>query len=294
MPYAKNGDVELYYESFGDRADPALVMVNGLGSQCINYRDELIELLVARGLFVVRFDNRDVGLSTKLDAHVTDFAAFVAARRAGTKPDVAYLLSDMALDTVAVMDAVGAERASIFGMSLGGMIVQQTAIDHPERVVSLTSVMSTTGDPDVGQPTPEAQAALYRKPAASRDEVIANALADSLVFGSPQHQEPDYIAARAAAAYDRSFHPAGVARQLMAAQASPSRSLALRSLSTPTLVLHGDCDTLIDVSGGRRTAECVPGATLLILEGMGHDLPKAYWGQIIDAVTGLVALSAAS
>ena len=284
MPYARNQDVELYVESFGDPTNPALVLVNGLGSQCINYPVALIERFVDRGLFVARFDNRDVGLSTKFDSHRPDFHAFSEALRAGRRPDVAYVLADMALDVVAVLDALNIERANIFGMSMGGMIVQQTAIDHPHRVLTMTSVMSTTGDPDVGQPTKEALDALYRKPATSRDEVIANALADSVIFGSPHHQDPDYIAARSAAAFDRCFHPEGVARQLMAVRASGSRSDALRKLSTPTLVLHGDRDTLIDISGGRRTAQCVPGSTFVALEGMGHDLPVAFWDTIVEAV----------
>lgn len=284
MPFAHNGPVDLYYETFGDPHNPALLLVNGLGSQCISYDEQWCARFAARGLFTIRFDNRDVGLSTKFDGIVADLGAVVAARRDGREPDVAYRLSDMADDAVAVLDALGIDRAHVMGLSLGGMIVQQLAIDHPERLLTMTSVMSTTGDPDVGQSTPEALAFLMEPPPTDREAVIERHLAANRVYGSPGHFDAERLRAVAAAAYDRCFDPDGAARQLVAAVASGSRSERLRSLEVPTLVLHGDADTLIDPSGGRRTAECVPGARFVVLEGMGHDYPPAYWDRWVDLV----------
>jgi pimeloyl-ACP methyl ester carboxylesterase len=289
VPYAKNGPTELYYESFGNPADPALLLVNGLGSQCINYREELCQLFVERGFFVTRFDNRDVGLSSKHDEYVPDFSAFAAARRAGEDYPVPYRLPDMAADAVSVLDAIDVERAHVAGMSMGGMIVQQMAIDFPDRVASVTSIMSTTGEHDVGQATPAAFEVLMRAtPAASREEYVERVVADSYVLGSPGHQDDERMREHAARVYDRCFAPAGVTRQLMGIRASGDRATALRSLEVDFLVIHGDHDTLIDISGGRRTADCVPGAAFVALEGMGHDLPPAYWDRIV-ALVGDVA-----
>lgn len=293
MAYARNGTVDIYYETFGDADDPTLLMVNGLGSQCISYRVEWCERFVARGLRVVRFDNRDVGLSTKFDHVPPDFGALASSLKNGVHPEVAYVLSDMADDAVAVLDAVGVDRAHVMGLSMGGMIVQQLAIDHPERVLSLTSVMSSTGDLDAGQPSPEALAALMGPPATDRASAIERHLAGNRIYGSPEHFDPDRLTETAGAAFDRCFDPAGVARQMIAIRASGSRSDALRRLSVPALVMHGDADTLVDMSGGRRTAECIPGARLEILEGMGHDYPPAYWDRWVDLVADH-ALSAGS
>jgi pimeloyl-ACP methyl ester carboxylesterase len=269
MASAHHGDVELYYETFGSVADgDPLLLVNGLGSQCINYRAEWCELFVAAGFFVIRFDNRDVGLSTKF-----------------TGADLpAYRLTDMAGDAIAVLDAVGVERAHVLGLSMGGMIVQTLAIEHPERLRSLTSMMSTTGDPDVGQPSPEAWA-LLRSPAPSgRDGYIARQLDGSRTWGTPACFDADRIARNAGEAYDRCFCPDGQLRQMAAIGASGSRTDALRSVRVPTLVLHGDADRLVDISGGRRTAEVIPGARFVVIEGLGHDYPPAYWDRIVSLV----------
>ncbi len=286
MPYAHNDPVDLYYETVGDPADPALLMVNGLGRQSIDHPSGLCERLAARGLFVIRFDNRDVGLSTKFDQVQPDLAAVVRALRDGREPDVPYRLSDMAGDAVAVLDESGIARAHVVGTSMGGMIVQQLAIDHPTRLVSMTSIMSTTGDHDVGQSTPEAAAVLTGPPPKDRDSAIAQRQEGARVYGSPGHFDGDRIAAEAAAAYDRCFDPAGVARQLVGIMASGSRSAALRSVGVPTLVMHGDADTLVDISGGRRTAECVPGARFEVLDGMGHDCPPAFVDRWVDLIAG--------
>jgi len=264
MAIARNGDVELYYETFGDPADPTLLLVNGLGSQCINFPVEWCEMFATRGYQVVRFDNRDVGLSSKLD---------------GTE----YALADMALDAVAVLDAVGAERAHVMGLSMGGMIVQRLAIDHPERLLSMTSVMSRTGEPEYGQSSSDALAVLTAKPAKTRDEYVDNHVAAIAIYGSdPSWLSEDDLRARAGAAYDRCFCPEGVGRQMVAVIADGSRAEQLRAVSLPVLVLHGSRDTLIDPSGGRRTAEVIPGARYVEIEGMGHDYPPAVWERWVS------------
>lgn len=259
MTIARNGDVEIYYETFGDAADPTLLLVNGLGSQCINFPVEWCEMFAARGYQVVRFDNRDVGLSSKLD-------------------DVEYTLADMALDALAVLDAVGVGRAHVMGLSMGGMIVQRLAIDHADRLLSMTSVMSRTGEPEYGQSSPEALAVLTAKPATSRDEFVANHVAAIGIYGSdPAWIRDDDVRARAGAAYDRCFCPQGVGRQMLAAFHDEPRADALREVRLPALVIHGSRDALIDPSGGRRTAELIPGARYVEIEGMGHDYPPAVW-----------------
>lgn len=261
MAIARNGDVELYYEAFGDASHPTLLLVNGLGSQCINFPTEWCERFVAHGYQVVRFDNRDVGLSSKLDG-------------------VEYTLADMARDAVAVLDAVAVPKAHVMGLSMGGMIVQRLAIDHPERLLSLTSVMSRTGERAFGQSSPEALAVLTGKPARSREEHVADHVAAIGIYGSdPTWLDPADLEARAGAAYDRCFCPAGIARQMAATLGDGSRAEGLRALRLPALVIHGSRDTLIHPSGGRRTAELIPGARYVEIEGMGHDYPPAVWDR---------------
>lgn len=275
MAIARNGEVELYYETFGSPDDPTLVLVNGLGSQCINFDAVWCELFVAEGYQVVRFDNRDTGLSSKLDG-------------------ATYTLSDMAGDVVAVLDAVGVQRAHVMGLSMGGAIVQRLAIEHPDRLLSMTSAMSSTGEPDHGRSSPEALAVLLAPPATSREEHVERHLAAQYVYGSdPAWLDADDIRARAGAAYDRCFHPAGIGRQMNAVITDASRVDALRALDLPVLVLHGSRDTLIDPSGGRRTAELIPGARYEEVEGMGHDYPPAVWptwvhlwSSFVDGIAG--------
>ncbi|MDQ1395669.1 MAG: hypothetical protein QOG64_928 [Acidimicrobiaceae bacterium] len=284
MPYAKNGDVEIYYDTFGDSADAALLLVNGLGSQCINYRAEWCERFAAEGFFVIRFDNRDVGKSTKFADFPPDVPAVAAAVVAGEPPRVPYTLGDMARDAIAVLDSLGIERAHVMGLSMGGMIVQTLAIEHPDRLLSMTSVMSSTGDHDVGQSAPEARTLLMSPPPADRDAFIARHLEGIRTWGSPACIDEERLAAGAAEAFDRCFHPAGQARQLMAVMASPSRTEALGRVQVPALVLHGTADKLIDPSGGLRTAEAIPGARFVSMEGMGHDYPPEYWDRWVQLV----------
>jgi pimeloyl-ACP methyl ester carboxylesterase len=259
--WARNGDVEIYYEVFGDPEDPTLLLINGLGSQCLNYQVEWCQLFCDEGFQVVRFDNRDVGLSTKLEG--TD-----------------YTLTDMADDAVAVLDALGADKAHVMGCSMGGMIVQRLSIDHPDRVFSLTSVMSRTGETGYGESSEEALAFLLAPPAPSREAYIERQVAALHVYGSkPEWLDEEAISARAAAAYDRCFYPEGVGRQMKAVTADGSRAEQLAQLLLPALVIHGSRDTLIAPSGGRRTAALIPGARYVEIEGMGHDYPPPVWKE---------------
>jgi pimeloyl-ACP methyl ester carboxylesterase len=285
MAYARNGDVEVYYETFGDPADEALVMINGLGSQCINYRVEWCEKFVAEGFFVIRFDNRDVGLSTKFSDYDPDLRAAVRALATGERPSAPYTISDMAADAVAVLDHAGVDRAHLMGLSMGGVIVQVLAIEHPERLLSITSVMSSTGDTDVGQPTETARRLLFGPAPTDRESYIARHIEGIRTYGTPACFDEGRLRAFAGEAFDRCFEPPGQARQMMAIMASPHRTEALRSVRTPTLVMHGDSDRLVDLSGGRRTAEVIPGARFEVLEGMGHDYPPDYWDRWVKLVT---------
>jgi pimeloyl-ACP methyl ester carboxylesterase len=259
MPVARNGDVEIYHEAFGTPGDPTLLLVNGLGSQCINYREAWCGKFAAQGYQVVRFDNRDTGLSSKLDGGEYD-------------------LRDMAGDCLAVLDAVGAERAHVMGLSMGGMIVQRLAIEHPERVLSMTSAMSRTGESDSGQTASAALAILLASPPKSRQAYIDGTIEGLRIYGSkPEWLDEDDAREQAGLAFDRCFCSEGRRRQMTAIVADGSRADGLRNLDVPTLVLHGSRDKLIEPSGGRRTAELIPGARYVEIEGLGHDYPTAVW-----------------
>jgi pimeloyl-ACP methyl ester carboxylesterase len=274
MSEATNGDCTIYYETFGSPTDPTLLMVNGLGSQCINYATEWCEMFVAAGFHVIRFDNRDVGLST----HFTDAPL--------DEHGAAYRLVDMANDAIAVLDAAGVERAHAMGLSMGGMIVQHLAIHHRHRLLSIVSVMSRTGEPEYGQATPEALAQLTGTPATDRASAIANRIESHRIWGSPEFEDAERCAADAGRAFDRCFDPAGVGRQRAAIDASGSWGDQLPGVTTPALVMHGTADTLIDISGGKRTAELIPGARFVAIEGMGHDYPPQLWSRWVDEIAG--------
>jgi pimeloyl-ACP methyl ester carboxylesterase len=264
--HSQNGSVELYYETFGNPSDPTLLLVNGLGSQCINFKEAFCEKFVAQGFHVVRFDNRDVGLSS----HLPD------------GPE--YTCSDMADDGFAVLDAVGAERAHIAGWSMGGMIVQTMAIEHPERVLSVTSVMSSPGGVAVAAEPDVAERFNARAPK-SRDEFIAQYIDGLSVWGSPAYQEVDRLTADAGAAYDRSFDPKGKARQMAAILRSGSRQEALGSLKVPALIVHGDADRLVPIAAGELTHKCIPGSRFEVVAGMGHDYPPQVWDQVVELIS---------
>jgi pimeloyl-ACP methyl ester carboxylesterase len=283
---AQANGIELEYDTFGDDADPALLLVMGLGAQMVAWDEEFCRLLAGRGFHVIRFDNRDVGLSTRFE-HADDLnvPAAVMASLSGGKVEAPYRLGDMADDAFGLLDALGLERAHVVGVSMGGMIAQTMAIAHPERLRSLTSIMSTTGDREVGNPTPEALTLLMTRPPSDRDGYLDNAVSSSrLLHGNVLPFDADRARERAGLAFDRAFYPIGVGRQLVAILASGDRTDALGGVTVPTLVIHGDADPLVDHSGGVATAKAVPGAELRTIEGMGHDLPVECWDEIVDAI----------
>jgi pimeloyl-ACP methyl ester carboxylesterase len=275
--------IEIAYQTFGQRSDPALLLVMGLGSQLIHWPEEFCELLAGRGFYVVRFDNRDVGHSTKIeDAPVPDMMAVAAGDASGAR----YTLDDMADDAVGLLDHLEIGAAHIAGASMGGMIAQTMAIRHPGRVLSICSIMSTTGDPAVGQARPEAISVLLSPAPADRDGYIDFHVKAFKTIGSPGFDlDEDFLRWRAGATYDRSMYPDGFKRQLAAIIASGDRTEVLAQVSVPTVVIHGADDPLITVSGGEATARAIPGAELVVIPGMGHDLPPGVWRQVIDAIT---------
>ena len=276
MTWARNGECELWYETFGDRSDPALLMVNGLGSQSSNYQDAWCDMFAAEGLYVIRFDNRDVGLSTSF--------AGAPVGEAGN----AYLLGDMAADAIAVLDAEGIDRAHVMGLSMGGMIVQTLAVEHPHRLLSMTSVMSATGEPEFGQSAPEAFAQLTAPPATDRESHVQRWIDGLRIWGSPEFFDEDRLRADAERSFDRAFTPDSTTRQFFAIRASAPRAHLLREVTVPTLVMHGSADTLITPSGGQRTAELIPAARFVLVDGMGHDYPPQLWRRWVDEVTGFI------
>ncbi len=284
---ASVGDVEIAYETIGDPADPPLLLVMGLATQMIGWPDGFCTGLAERGLYVIRFDNRDVGLSTHLhDAPPPN----VRAALGGDTSSASYTLPDMARDAVGLLDALRLDSAHVVGASMGGMIAQAMAIGHPERVRSLTSIMSTTGDPSVGAPTEAALGVLLTPPPSDRDGAMRRAVDAYRVIGSPGFElDEDALRERAGLSFDRAHDPAGVARQLVAVLASGDRTRALRDVRVPALVIHGAADTLVDPSGGKATAAAIPDAELLVVDGMGHDLPRAVWPQLTDRIADLVA-----
>jgi pimeloyl-ACP methyl ester carboxylesterase len=276
------GAVELAYETFGEHGRPPVLLVMGIGSQMINWPEDFCTAL-SLSRFVIRFDNRDVGESQWLEGEVD-----LAACAAGDTSSAVYTLDDMADDAVGLLDALGLSSAHVVGASLGGMIAQTIAIRHPRRVRTLTSIMSTTGERGVANPTEEAAAALMWPPPRSRDEAMERILEVRRVIGSPGFaRDEEDIRERAGRAWDRGVNPAGFARQLAAVYASGDRTEALRSLDVPTLVVHGEEDPLIPVSGGRATAAAIPGAELWTIPGMGHDLPRGMWPDLIGRIGAL-------
>jgi pimeloyl-ACP methyl ester carboxylesterase len=283
--YAEVGDgITLCYDTFGDPSNPTLLLIMGLGAQMTAWEGDFCEQIASHGFHVVRFDNRDAGLSTFMPEPV-DVFQIIQQVGAGETPEVPYLLADMARDTVGLLDHLGVAQAHVVGASLGGMIAQTVAIEHPDRVASLTSIMSTTGDPDVGQPTSEALGVLLTSPPQTREQLQDRRVAGAQAFGSTGLWDEVAVRESAGEQWDRKHDATGVARQLVAILASGSRSERLRFLDVPTLVVHGTIDNLVGMSGGERTAEVVPDAKLLLVEGMGHDLPLPLWPRIVEAMT---------
>jgi pimeloyl-ACP methyl ester carboxylesterase len=277
--------IEIAYEAFGHASDPPVLLVMGLGTQMLGWPDGFCQELVQRGHFVVRFDNRDIGLSTHLhDAPRPD----PVAAWSGNLGSASYTLSDMAADTAALLDTLGFDSAHIVGASMGGMIAQTLAIERPERVRSLTSIMSSTGDAKVGQATEAAMAVLMAPPVRSREEAMDRVVESFRVIGSPGYPLDEVaLRERARLSFDRAYDPSGVGRQLVAILASGDRTGRLRDVRVPALVIHGEQDPLVGASGGRATAAAIPGAELVVIEGMGHDLPQPLWPEIADHIAML-------
>jgi pimeloyl-ACP methyl ester carboxylesterase len=287
MPNARANGIQIEYDSFGDASHRPLLLVMGLGAQMIFWEEEFCEALAERGHYVVRFDNRDVGLSSKLDAAgIPNMMELMLALQAGRRPEAPYTLDHMADDAAGLLDALGLESAHVCGASMGGMIVQALAIRHPRRVRSMTSIMSSTGNPALPPAKPEAMAALMAPPPTDRAGSIERGVQTWRVIGSPGFAfEEERIRERAGRAFDRGFYPQGVARQMAAIVSHGSRVEALRGVTAPTLVIHGDADPLVPIEGGRDTAASIPGAELLVIEGMGHDLPRAAWPRIVGSIS---------
>lgn len=284
--------ITIYYETFGDLADPTLLLVNGLGSQLINYEPDFCRLLNERGFHVVVFDNRDVGLTSKTAGPLPDVTDLMARYRAGAEvTGTPYTLADMAGDGFAVLDEIGIERAHVAGMSMGGMIVQRMTIDRPERVLSMTSIMSTTGAPNVGGATPEAGRVLVTAAPEDRAGYIEHTVASRRVT-SGAHFSADYWRTQAGRLYDRMFHPAGSAFQLAAVAADGDRTADLAAVAIPSLVIHGRMDPLIALSGGEATAAAIDGSRLVVIDEMGHDLPPEIWDRVAAAIATVAGLDA--
>ena len=268
MPRARNGAVEIEYQAFGDPAGEAVLLINGLGSQMTRWPEAFCDLLVRCGLFAIRFDNRDTGLSTWCEGH-------------------SYAVDDMAADGAAVLDAVGKRQAHIVGLSMGGMIAQVFAANYPARTLSLTSIMSNTGNPDLPPPNVEL---LNTRPLDPADpNFIADTVARAEAIGSPGYPwPPGALAARAKAEADRAWNPAGIQRQMGAIRAGGDRRAKLATIKAPAQVLHGADDPLVPVAGGRDTAASIPGAELRIVPGMGHDLPPALYAIFIETIARAV------
>lgn len=290
---AQVGEIELAYETFGDPSDPAMLLIMGVGAQMILWPEGLCERLAEGGQnqapqqrrgsatprYVIRFDNRDVGHSSKLAVPPPPPSRVLK----GEVTDVPYTLADMASDAVGLLDALGIEAAHIVGASMGGMIAQRVAIDHPERALSLASLMSTTGDRAVGRPTDAGLAALITRPPDDREGYVEAFVAARRVVGSPPVDEAA-VRLLASRCFDRGYFPEGTARQMAAILASPDRTPELIRLELPTVAVHGSTDPLITLSGGQATAAAIPGAELVVIEGMGHDFPVWAWEKVAKAI----------
>jgi pimeloyl-ACP methyl ester carboxylesterase len=282
--------IEIVYETIGEESDPALLLVMGLGTQLIHWDREFCEQLAARGFRVIRFDNRDAGRSTQIKAPVPNLMRAMA----GFKFDAPYLLDDMADDAFGLLDHLGIERAHVVGASMGGMIAQTMAIRRPERVLSLTSIMSTTGERRAGRPKLRVWGVLTRRAPRDREAYIEYFVRVFRMIGSKDFAfDEDRVRALAAASYDRGHHPAGTGRQLAAILASGDRTERLHELHVPTTVVHGKADPLVPFRGGKATARAIPGAKLIVIPGMGHDMPRATWPQLVDAIVENAARAAA-
>lgn len=285
--YAECNGLTIAYETFGDRSNPALLLIMGLGTQMVAWPEPLCRDLVDRGYFVIRFDNRDVGLSTHLDHLPTPTTADLLARR--RRPS--YSIADMAADAVGLLDALELDSAHVVGASMGGYIAQEMALRHPERLRSLTLIMTSTGSRRVGRPAPLlAPRLLRRRGVDGRDAAIAAAVETFRTIGSPGFEfDRDWLSEIAGISFDRAHYPRGYLRQLAASIWQPNRTKALPRIAVPTLVIHGLADRLVSPSGGRALARLIPGARFLGIDGMGHDLPRALWPRFAEEIAEVAA-----
>ncbi|CAN5336466.1 alpha/beta hydrolase [soil metagenome] len=296
MAKVQANGIEIEYELFGPEGGAPLLLIMGLASQLTRWPMALVERLVGEGYRVIRYDNRDIGLSSGFDTAPTpDLPTVFAALAKGQDPGAPYLLSDMADDAAGLLDALGIARAHVAGVSMGGMIAQMLAAQHPAKVLSLVSVMSTTGNPAVPPATPEAQAVLFSRPEKTDiDSLTEHALKSQIAIQSPAWPVvADEVRPRLRADIERAYHPAGVLRQMIAVIASGDRREALKTITAPTVVLHGADDPLVRLDGGRDTAATIPGAELRIVEGMGHDLPAGVFDAFVEAVKAATARATA-
>lgn len=283
---AQANGIEIEYEIYGSEAAPPVLLIMGLGAQLTLWPMPMVEQLVDRGYRVIRYDNRDVGLSTKFDSQqAPPMPEIIGALMTGRKPAVPYLLADMAADAVGLLDALDIGRAHIVGASMGGMIAQMVAATYPERVLTLTSIMSTTGNPMLPPASPEAMAVLTERPGGADEEsMVAFGVRAEQTIGSPGYPtDPALLTERVRASYRRMHYPPGFARQMAAIVASGDRRAALAKITAPTMVIHGTDDPLVPLAGGHDTAATIPGAKIVEIPGMGHNLPEPLIGQILDA-----------
>jgi pimeloyl-ACP methyl ester carboxylesterase len=275
------GGISLCYETFGNPSDPALLLIMGLGTQMVAWHEDFCARLVDEGFYVIRYDNRDIGRSTHLKDAPTPTLGQLMMRR----PPAAYLVEDMANDAAGLLDCLGIERAHVVGASMGGMIAQTLAATRPERVLSLTSIMSTTGSRRVGQPAYRVLPIFLKQAPNDREAFIEHTVTLFETIGSRGiERDDDELREVAGQMFDRGLDPRGTSRQLAAIIASGNPTNALRNNTAPTVVVHGTADRLVRPSGGRATAKAIPGAKLVKVEGMGHDMPRAVWDQIVGAI----------
>jgi pimeloyl-ACP methyl ester carboxylesterase len=284
----KAGDVELCYETFGDAADEPLLLIMGLGTQMLGWRAGFCEMLAARGFFVIRYDNRDIGRSTHFRDHRPPTIRQMLTR---DRSAAVYTLNDMADDAAGLLDCLGIDAAHVVGASMGGMIAQMLAVRHPARVLTLTSIMSSTGHRLKGQPAAKVYPFFLKARPKEKEEAVERIVKLFRVVGSPGFErDEDDLRQLAAESWDRGQgDDAGTARQLQAILASRNRTNALRGITAPTLVIHGKADKLVRPSGGKATAKAIPGARLELIDGMGHDLPHGLWPRLVDMVAAHAA-----
>jgi pimeloyl-ACP methyl ester carboxylesterase len=284
--FAQANGIELCYQTFGDKSAPPLLLIMGLGAQMLLWDEAFCATLAGRGFLVIRFDNRDIGRSTKIDGMAPTLPQLIEKQMLGKPIDAPYTLRDMATDAIGLMDALGIARVHVVGASMGAAIVQELAIHFPQRLLSATCIMGSSGDPRLPPPTPEAVEVLMRAPPKGFQDYVDGFISAWRVLRGPAFPETDERErARAVRLYERGLNPAGAARQLAAIFASGDRTKALANVRVPVLVIHGTADPLVPIAAGRAIAAAVPGSKMLEIQGMGHAIPEPAWGRVIDAIS---------